>query len=269
MGVPACRRRRLERLASQTPNSPGDSMSQGIQFIDIIFLGLVAGFLVLRLRSVLGRRTGNERPPKDPYAAKDPYAERPQDDAREETRDDNVIELPGRRVERADAAGPQTPLEAGLTQIRLADGAFDPETFLSGARMAFEMIVGSFAKGDTKTLRPLLADDVYRNFEAAIKDRESRGETMETEVGSFKSISIDTAEMRKRMAYVTVRFVTEQMTMVRNAEGVVLEGDPTRFEPVTDLWTFARDTSGRDPNWQLVATETPEDEAEDTVSDEA
>ncbi len=243
-------------------------MSQGIQFIDIIFLGLVAGFLVLRLRSVLGRRTGNERPPKDPYAG------RPQDDARDEAdrRDDNVIELPGRRAERSDAAGaagPQTPLEAGLTQIRLADGSFDPETFLSGARMAFEMIVESYAKGDTKALRPLLADDVYRNFEAAIKDRESRGETMETEVGSFKSISIDTAEMRKRVAFVTVRFVTEQMTMVRNAEGVVLEGDPTRFEPVTDLWTFARDTSGRDPNWQLVATETPEDEAEDSVSGEA
>ncbi|MFA7430474.1 MAG: Tim44/TimA family putative adaptor protein [Rhodospirillaceae bacterium] len=240
-------------------------MSQGIQFIDIIFLGLVAGFLVLRLRSVLGRRTGTEKPPKDPYTS------RPRDEAAEpDRRDDNVIELPGRRIERPDSAGPQTPLEAGLTQIRLADGAFEPDSFLSGARMAFEMIVESYAKGDTKALRPLLAEDVYRNFDAAISDRESRGETMETEIVSFKTISIDRAEMRHRTAFVTVRFVTEQMTVVRNAEGAVIEGDPARFEPVTDLWTFARDTSKRDPNWQLVATETPEDEGEDTgVSGEA
>lgn len=231
-------------------------MSQGIQFIDIIFLGLVAGFLVLRLRSVLGRRTGNERPPRDPYSA------RTGEDAQaEDRRDDNVIELPGRRRSDLDAAaGPQTPLEAGLTQIRLADESFEPDTFLSGARMAFEMIVESFAKGDTKALRPLLADDVYRNFEAAIRDRESRGETMETEIGSMKGITIDRAEMRQRVAFVTVRFVTEQMTIVRNAEGAVIEGDPTRYEPVTDLWTFARDTSSRDPNWQLVATDTPDDE---------
>lgn len=235
-------------------------MSQGIQFIDIIFLGLVAGFLVLRLRSVLGRRTGNERPPTDPYA------QRSRDEAstREaERRDDNVIELPGRRpADGAASAGPQTPLDAGLTQIRLADGAFDPETFLSGARMAFEMIVESFAKGDSAALRPLLADDVYRNFDEAIRDRESRGETMETDIAALKGISIVGAEMRNRVAYVTVRFVTEQISIVRNAEGAVIEGDPATAEPVVDLWTFARDTSSRDPNWKLVATETPEDEEE-------
>ncbi|MGC2854697.1 Tim44/TimA family putative adaptor protein [Novispirillum sp. DQ9] len=233
-------------------------MSQGIQFIDIIFLGLVAGFLVLRLRSVLGRRTGNERPPADPYAP------RPREEARqEERRDDNVIELPGRRIERPDAAaGPQTPLEAGLTQIRLADDNFEPDSFLSGARMAFEMIVEAFAKGDSAALRPLLADDVYRNFDAAIRDRESRGETMETDIAALKGIGIVGAEMRNRVAYVTVRFVTEQTTVVRNAEGAVIEGDPATAEPVVDLWTFARDTSSRDPNWQLVATETPEDEEE-------
>lgn len=235
-------------------------MSQGIQFIDIIFLGLVAGFLVLRLRSVLGRRTGNERPPTDPYAPRT----REESAADTDRRDDNVIELPGRRADRAEgeavATGPQTPLDAGLTQIRLADGNFEPDTFLSGARMAFEMIVEAYAKGDSAALQPLLADDVYRNFDAAIRDRESRGETMETDIAALKGISIVGAEMRNRVAYVTVRFVTEQISVVRDAEGMIIEGDPATAEPVIDLWTFARDTSTRDPNWKLVATETPEDE---------
>lgn len=236
--------------------NPGDIMSQGIQFIDIIFLGLVAGFLVLRLRSVLGRRNGHERPPHDAYGLN-----------RRNTggADDNVVELPGRRADGEAPPHPseaRNPVEAGLTQIRLADPAFEVETFMAGARKAFEMIVEAYAKGDTRTLQPLLADDVYRNFEVAIRDRESRGETMQTEIVSMKNVSIERAEMRHRTAMITVRFVSEQMIVVRDRNGTVIEGDPTRYEMVTDLWTFSRDTSSRDPNWRLVATETP-DEAEE------
>lgn len=243
-------------------------MSQGIQFIDIIFLGLVAGFLILRLRSVLGRRTGNERPPQEGIGF-GRFNRRKDGEDKADRRDDNVVELPGRHRalggddEDYAEAGPRTPLDAGLTQIRLADPSFDPDQFLGGARMAFEMIVDAFAKGNTDTLRPLLADDVFGGFAAAIADRASRGETMETEIVAMKSVTLEVAEMRDTSAFVTVRFVTDQMTLVKDAEGTVIEGDATRYEPVTDLWTFARDTEARDPNWYLVATETPDEDDAD------
>jgi len=228
-------------------------MSQGIQFIDIIFLALVAGFLVLRLRSVLGRRTGNEKRPEN-------YGFDRQQDAADGTggQTDNVVELPNRRSPRPDMAVVDED-DSGLTQVRLADPSFDVDEFLAGARAAFEMIVEAFAKGDLDTLRPLLADEVYADFEAAVRDRESRGETMETEIISIQRIEMAKAEMRQRVAHITVRFVSEQMTLIKDSEGRVIEGDPTSFETVTDDWTFARDTTSGDPNWQLVATSTPEE----------
>lgn len=235
-------------------------MSQGIQFIDIIFLGLVAGFLVLRLRSVLGRRTGNEK-------QRDTLGRERLEEGRTEAPDerpDNVVELPGRRGGTgADVhtAEPGSPLDAGLTQIRLADRNFEPDQFLGGARKAFEMIVESFAKGDCDTLRPLLADDVYHDFEGAIAEREGQGRGLKTEIVAFRQVRIVGAEMRGRVAHVTVRFVTEQVVLTTDSEGRIVEGDPSAPEIVTDDWTFARDTSARDPNWKLVGTATPEDDA--------
>ncbi len=233
-------------------------MSQGIQFIDIIFLGLVAGFLVLRLRSVLGRRTGEEKQ-RDVRGRplEDGEAQAPLDD-------DNVVELPGRGTAgRGMTFGPVSDdVEVGLTRISLADPSFEPDRFLGGARAAFEMIVAAFAKGDTAALRPLLADDVYKDFETAILQRREAGETMETEVASIKSVDLKRAEMRGDTAFVTVRFVSEQMILLKDGEGRVVAGDPTTYETVTDDWTFARNCASRDPNWQLVATETPEDEGE-------
>lgn len=237
-------------------------MSQGIQFIDIIFLGLVAGFLVLRLRSVLGRRTGEEK-------ERDLRGRSQEDVARQSQRQDNVIELPGRHDgERPIRFGVEDDaVEAGLTRISLADPSFEPDRFMGGARAAFEMIVGAFAKGDTQALRPLLADQVYADFENAIRQRHAAGEEMETEIASIKSIDIREAELRDDIASITVRFVSEQMVLVKDSEGRVLQGDPTRYEMVTDDWTFARNTASSDPNWLLVATETPEDEDDSDVTD--
>lgn len=235
-------------------------MSQGIQFIDIIFLGLVAGFLVLRLRSVLGRRTGNEK-------QRDSFGRERLEEGRADSPDerpDNVVELPGRRAgngAEVRTAEPGSPLDAGLTQIRLADRSFEPDQFLGGARKAFEMIVEAFAKGDCQALRPLLADDVYHDFEGAIAEREGQGRGLKTEIVSFRQVRIVGAEMRGRLAAVTVRFVTEQVVLTTDSEGRIIEGDPSAPELVTDDWTFSRDTSARDPNWQLVGTATPDDEA--------
>jgi len=238
-------------------------MDDSFQFLDIIFFAMIAAFLVLRLRSVLGRRTGNEKPRRTPYEAQADRAQR---------RDDNVVDLPGRRRgegvgddDDASATGPapswgRASAVAGMDAVMRADPDFDTESFLAGARGAFEMIVTAFANGDKPTLQPLLASEVYRNFAAAIDERETAGETMETEILGFKSIALQDGRMEGPVANVTVAFVTEQINVVRGRDGKVVDGDPDHIAKVTDLWTFARDTTLGDPNWALVATRTPEDD---------
>ena len=120
--------------------------------------------------------------------------------------------------------------------------------------MAFSWVVEAFAKGDTKTLRPLLNDEVYGNFVAAIENRNKAGETLETVLVGIKSADILEARREGKLAFVTVKFISEQVNITRNRAGEVIEGDPVRVVPITDIWTFARDTRSRDPNWVLVAT---------------
>jgi predicted lipid-binding transport protein (Tim44 family) len=120
--------------------------------------------------------------------------------------------------------------------------------------MAFEMIVTSFAKGDEKALEPLLAPNVYESFAADIRRRREAGETRETTVAGIRQARIDQARLEGREARVTVLIVSEQINVTRDREGQVIDGDPKNAETVSDLWTFARDTRSRDPNWQLVET---------------
>jgi predicted lipid-binding transport protein (Tim44 family) len=209
-------------------------------FIDIVLFAMVAVFLVLRLRSVLGRRTGTER--------RRELFERP-------VGADNVVTLPdrGKPIEADGGAAPGS-VAAGLAAIRGADPSFDPESFLHGARSAFEMIVGAFAAGDTATLRPLLSDEVYDRFAEAIQAREEAKETLETNLLSIKAADITEAELSGRTAYVTVRFVSDQVNITRAFDGSIVDGDPDRIVEKTDFWTFARNTRASDPNWQLVAT---------------
>ncbi|MBI3453028.1 MAG: Tim44 domain-containing protein [Rhodospirillales bacterium] len=227
-------------------------MSEGFAFFDIIFFAMVAAFLILRLRGVLGRRTGNEDP--DRWTSRPP-AERA---GRNEAPADNVTRLPDRTAKNGKseqpAAAPATPLEAALTQIKLADSSFDPDSFLPGARSAFEMIVTAFAQGDTSVLRPLLADDVYEDFAGAIHSRQQAKQTLEKTLVSIRSVDIVEARMDGRMALVTIKFVSEQVSATRNANGEVVDGDPAHVATITDVWTFARNTRSRDPNWLLVAT---------------
>jgi predicted lipid-binding transport protein (Tim44 family) len=217
-------------------------MSNGFPFIDIIFFAAVALFIAFRLRNVLGRRTGHER--------------RPEASTVTPSTRDNVVSLPGRE-EQAEAAFSHiddAELRQGLTAIRRADPDFDLEGFLMGARQAFEMIVDAFARGDTEQLRPLLADDVYRGFADAIEQRREAGETLETEVVAIKQADAVEARMENSWAHVTVRFVSDQVNVTRDAEGNILDGDPEQLSEIVDLWTFARDTSSRDPNWELAST---------------
>jgi predicted lipid-binding transport protein (Tim44 family) len=229
----------------------------------IIFVAL-AVFIFLRLRSVLGQRTGRERPPYDPFSARD--------QVRGST-GDKVVTLPTRAVEQGakPVEKPVEPVEpvdrwkgiaasgsataAGLDAILAADKSFDPRHFLTGARAAYEMIVVAFAQGDRRTLREWLSKDVYDSFDAVIRDRESRGETTETRFVSIDTTEIAGAELRGRTAQLTTRFVSQLVSVTRDKSGNVTDGNPDAVTDVTDAWTFARDVTSRDPNWKLVATE--------------
>lgn len=223
-------------------------MGSGLPFVDIIFFALVAGFIILRLRAVLGRRTGNER-------RRDPFA-KPQVPA-ENQRSGEVVALP-RRDQGDDAvAAPVGPLGGALTQIKLADPSFEDATFVEGARSAFDYIVGAFAEGDRAKLKPLLSEEVYANFEQAITAREQAGHKAETTLVRIKSAEMVEARMEGQSAFLTVKYVSEQINVTRDAEGKVVEGNPDRITEATDLWTFARNTRSSDPNWTLVRTDVP------------
>jgi predicted lipid-binding transport protein (Tim44 family) len=235
---------------------------------DIILIGLVAVFLILRLRSVLGKRTGNERPPaRDPFTPPAPPTATPRVDAPAgQSGNDNVVPLP---TPSAPAPRPSLATSgpggiratvlpaaaAGAAAIRAADPSFEPLSFTAGARAAFTTIVEAFAKGDTGALRPLLDGPTFGSFEAAIRGRGERKEKAETTLIGFEASDISAAELQGSNAAVTVRFVSEQINVLRNAEGQIIDGNPNEVQKVIDLWTFRRDTKSSDPNWLLIKTE--------------
>jgi predicted lipid-binding transport protein (Tim44 family) len=223
----------------------------------IIFLAL-AIFIFIRLRSVLGQRTGRERPPYDPYATRDARAPASDKVVTLPTRNNaEVVSRPAEPV--ADRwkgiAAEGSAIAGGLDAIVASDRSFDAKHFVTGARGAYEMIVGAFASGDRKTLKGLLSREVYDGFEAAIRDREAKGETVENKFVSLDTADIIGAELRNNTAQVTVRFVSQLISATRDKAGNVIEGSPDKVTEVTDVWTFARDVTARDPNWKLVATE--------------
>ncbi|MFQ5955042.1 MAG: Tim44/TimA family putative adaptor protein [Kiloniellales bacterium] len=216
-------------------------------YLKIILFAALAAFLIFRLRRELGKRTGHQGQRPDarlpPRSREEP----------EEAAADNVLQLP----DRSEELPPDSPLGAGLTQIQVHDSNFEPDSFLSGAKAAFEIIVGAFAAGDRTALRPLLSGEVYDDFAGAIEARFEEGEQTETSVVGIKSADIIEAGMEGRDAVVTVKFVSDQTNVTRNRDGKVIGGHPERIVEVTDIWTFQRDTRRRDPNWSLVATRTP------------
>jgi len=228
--------------------------------IDIILLAMVAVFLVARLYKVLGRRTGQEQP-RDPFAGV----------ANDDSRRDKVIPLPDRgHLPRPDdaakaaadsaAATPAAdagPLQPGISRIRSADPDFDPAEFVTGARAAFELILTAYAGGDLATLRPLLNDEVFDNFTRVIKARQQARQTLQTTLVGINSVDLIEADLQGRNAVATVKIVSDQINVTRDADGKVVDGDPTAVATVTDIWMFSRNTRSRDPNWTLVATRSP------------
>jgi predicted lipid-binding transport protein (Tim44 family) len=241
-------------------------MSEAFDIYTLLFL-VLAVVIFIRLRNVLGRRTGNERPPYDPYTT--PDAKR----AGAPEANEPVVALPRGRSSRAplgDTSVPtiediearlgrhatkDSPLGQSLTALMRADPGFDPGHFLDGAKAAYEMIVMAFAEGDEAMLKQLLGEDVYDGFHRAIRERDTRGEKVESNLVGIDKADIIETELKKSTAYVTVKFVSEMISVTRDADGEVVEGDPKKVREVTDIWTFARDTASKNPNWKLVATE--------------
>jgi predicted lipid-binding transport protein (Tim44 family) len=238
-------------------------MHEPLDITTIIF-ALLAVFVVWKLRSVLGTRTGHEKQRDRSFSP------RPEEAARQPLPGGNVIRLPG-----AAAADGGTPVQPkpdadqwkdlvepdsraipGLEAIASAEPSFDARAFLAGAKSAYEMIVTAFAKGDRPTLRRLLADDVYESFTHAITDREGRGDRVEMTFVSLEKVTIDDAQVKASLAQITVRFLSKLITATYDKSGAVIDGSPERVVDMTDIWTFAREIGSRDPNWRLVATET-------------
>ncbi|QDG75187.1 Tim44/TimA family putative adaptor protein [Labrenzia sp. PHM005] len=238
--------------------------------LNLLLLGL-AVFILFRLRSVLGKRTGEERPPFDPYS-------KPEQPNGQANGQDNVIPLPNQGQQSPDdyddmgaarqeedgeviidkVAPAGTALNSALKQILSADRSFEPEPFIQGAKAAYEMIVMAFADGDKKALKNLLSRDVYDGFSAAIDDRVKRGETIESTFVGIDKAEIVEAALKGTTAQVTVKIHSQLISATRDKGGEVVDGDPAKVTEVIDIWTFARDTASRDPNWKLVATESAE-----------
>jgi predicted lipid-binding transport protein (Tim44 family) len=230
-----------------------------VDIYTIIFLAL-AVFIFLRLRNVLGQRTGSERPPYD-RAARNAVQGAP---------DSNVVPIPGTVIDQAPLAPtadvtpaadrwtgfaePGTALAQGLDAVVSQDSSFDAKHFISGARSAYEMIVLAFANGDRRSLKDLLSAEVYESFEMAIKDRERQERKTETRFVSIDKAEIVNAEARDRVAQLTIRFVSQMISVTRDKAGNIVDGNPDKVADITDVWTFSRDTASRDPNWKLVGT---------------
>ena len=210
--------------------------------IDILLFGMIAAFLVLRLRSILGRRTGFERP-RD--AASNVVGLRPTPPMIEANPEPAAPARP--------LPTPNSPAGRALAQMQQADRTFDPAHFLTGAEAAFRMIVAAFARGDRTALAPLLTDATYAGFDAVIATRETAGETQRSEIRSMETVAIEEAGLVGTLASITTRFVSDQISETTDREGKPVAGTDAVTE-ITDLWTFERNLSQPDPAWRLSAT---------------
>ena len=215
------------------------------EFLNVVVLALLAGFIAFKLYSVLGRRTGNERSREEQLRMPD---------VRPKPAKDNVVPLPERPGTTAGTIGSSNALSRALLDVKLYDRSFDTEHFLSGARAAYEMIVTAFARGERDTLRPLLSNEVFETFDQAIKAREAKKERVEFTFLSLKSARITAAELKGSVAEITVAFNSQVMLAGYDPGGALIEGDAKTPHDIVELWTFARETRSNNPNWTLVST---------------
>lgn len=227
-------------------------MGDNFQFFDIILFGMIAAFLILRLRSVLGRRKDDEAEGKND--------ERFATEAHEnDNENDNIVSLPSseeRKVEQDQKV--LDPEDKLLIEVVNHIPNFDKIEFLVGARTAFEMIVEGFAAGDRELLSNLLNKEVYGNFEQSIADREKNSLILENTLIRIADCQIIEGSVDGSDVFIIVKIISEQINVTRNNAGDTVDGDPEHITTITDIWTFSRNTNDKDPNWELVATRSAE-----------
>ncbi len=230
-------------------------MQGSFDIFTLVFLAL-AVFVAWKLRSVLGQKTGHEKPPGDVFPRKPPPSQVPGES--------NVIRMPGAAANDPAASEsfrwqgvtePGGSVASGLDQIAREESDFDAREFVEGSKAAYEMIVMSFARGDRKALKGLLSREVFDDFDQAITEREKRNETAETTFVSMEKAEMTAAEVKGKMGFLTMRFSPKLITAVKDSAGKVVDGSTEAVVDVTETWTFSRQLASRDPNWLLVATE--------------
>jgi predicted lipid-binding transport protein (Tim44 family) len=220
-------------------------MSDSSWWIEIVFLAMLAGFIALRLVSVLGRRTGHENPAPGPFRGAAPEVAAP-GPAPADLRRPAVLEMP---------ADLDPKLHEPLQAIADADAGFEPGRFIEGAKGAYRMVLEAFWKGDAATLNDLVSDDVLTDFKRAIAAREEQGLTLDNRLVRIERAQIVGARMSGNMAEVTVRFDADLVAVTRDKDGNVVAGSTSDAIQTHDVWTFSRHLGSSDPNWLLIETD--------------
>jgi predicted lipid-binding transport protein (Tim44 family) len=222
-------------------------MTDGYQMVEIVFLAMLAGFIALRLYSVLGRRTGHQgEPPVDVFSNR----EKPEI----KTGPVGTTDSPAARDIRLPAGLPNS-VEVQLRGLAAADPSFDPTDFLSGARSAYPMILEAFWRGDEAELKPLVSDEIFDQFSKAIAQRKAEAVSLDHELIEMVGVQYTEAQLEGAMAEITVRFDSKMKTVTRDASGALISGNPDQVIESHDLWTFSRHLRSSDPNWLLIATD--------------
>ena len=232
-----------------------------------LVLAAIALMVVWRLRSVLGQRTGHERPPSDPYAP----PRRTNGSASVETGSGKILEFPlgkedseKRNEVTSEPEAPVwtgfaeagSPLAKGFEKLAQADPGFLPKAFLEGAKLAYEMIVEAFAKGDKPALKNLLSREVFDGFSKAIDSRTQAGEKLDFQFVGFEKVDFESVALAGKRASIVVKFASQMISATYDKAGALIDGNPKEVRDITDIWTFERDVAQKDPNWRVVATET-------------
>ena len=217
---------------------------------DLIFFLLVAIFLIIRLRSVLGRRTGNEKKPKDIFTYQDSILEPDKKkllEGKESIKRKPSVGLPEKKISNLKKG-------TGLEEIFYFDKNFSPKKFLEGAKIAFRSIIETYAKGEINKIKNLLSSNVFSAFSKEIKSRIKKKHSLEHTLISLKSADIEKIHVKSSIADIVVKFVSEQVNLLKNKKGKILSGNDEYIENHIDYWTFSKDLKSTNPNWKLVVT---------------
>ena len=220
-------------------------MDSDFPYGDIIVIGAIAAFILLRYRAMLGEQRGRDETAVRPTVVQTNERER-------------VLQIAAPRVavvdKKDDFASKYGSLAETFVAMRAIDREFAPDEFLNGARTAYEMVINAFSKRDRDTLKMLLSSEMYKSFDLSLSDSEKEKRLNDTTLTAITSASIAQAKLAGNIAIITVDFSSEQIHLIRDENGVILEGNPSEQHLVEDQWVFSRDLKNANPNWSIIET---------------